>query len=168
MNPVVRLIFLVYFITHIPITLCIDLQALLPTSFYDHDIFTFVNLASFLSWYTTTFGDHLMRQPPRWFQSFIAGELFLQLPFFFVAVYALWTRKNFIRVPMVAYGAHVATTVVPILAEFVANEKYVLCCVYAPYLVVPLWLMLYFGVYGKPFGEKNGQNEEEEQQRKKK
>jgi hypothetical protein len=80
-------------------------------------------------------------------------EALTQLPFFFVATYALLKReslglfaffcvarsnalidmhlavcatfagKNWIRVPFIIYGAHVATTVIPMLAEFAAAEQ---------------------------------------------
>lgn len=116
-------------------------------------------------WYTAEFGDFLMAKPPRWFQSIVTIELFLQLPFFFVAVYGFWqggsvsqsasqsvsgaflhhfcvqtpnptgpthrqpnppsnrlTAKNWLRLPCIIYGAHVATTLVPILDAF--GESY--------------------------------------------
>jgi hypothetical protein len=31
-----------------------------------------------------------MANPPRWFQSIVTVEIFLQLPFFFVAAYGFW------------------------------------------------------------------------------
>lgn len=35
-----------------------------------------------------------MADPPRWFQSVVAVEVFLQLPFFFVACYGFWTGTD--------------------------------------------------------------------------
>lgn len=43
-----------------------------------------------MQWYTKEFGDFLMADPPRWFQSIVTVEIFLQLPFFFVAAYGFW------------------------------------------------------------------------------
>lgn len=35
-----------------------------------------------------------MASPPRWFQSIVTVEIFLQLPFFFVAVYGFWQGQS--------------------------------------------------------------------------
>ena len=47
--------------------------------------------------------------PPRWFRSVVWGEICLQLPFFFVAVKALYDRdETAFRIPFIVYGAHTA------------------------------------------------------------
>mgnify|MGYP001807751059 CR=1 FL=1 len=53
-----------------------------------------------------------MSTNPLWFVSLVWCETALQLPFFFVAAYAFIKRANWIRVPCIIYGAHVATTMV--------------------------------------------------------
>uniref|UniRef100_A0A8C2U6I0 Transmembrane protein 97 n=1 Tax=Coturnix japonica TaxID=93934 RepID=A0A8C2U6I0_COTJA len=73
--------FALYFISHIPITLLIDLQPLLPAGLYPQQV-------RLLTWYATTFRDPMMLQPPAWFKAFIYCEAALQLPFFPVAAYA--------------------------------------------------------------------------------
>jgi len=75
MNEFLQWVYLIYFLTHIPITLLVDLQAVFGQHYplYLQDIIT---------WYVATFKDHLMRDPPVWFQSFIMAELVFQLPFF--------------------------------------------------------------------------------------
>ena len=114
MNGVIQAIFLVYFITHIPITLFVDAQAFLG-QYYPP------SLQQLIVFYVDTFKDTLMAYPPAWFQSFILAELLFQLPFFFVASYALYYRKNWIRIPSIIYGTHVATTVWAILMETLMN-----------------------------------------------
>eukprot|EP01135_Chromosphaera_perkinsii_P003548 Nk52_evm6s248 gene=Nk52_evmTU6s248 len=107
-------IFLVYFISHIPITICIDGQGFLPEEYYPKV------LRDTLDWYVSEFGDPLMKAPQAlWFKSIVGCELFLQLPFFFVAVYAFMFKCNWIRIPGIVYGAHVATTMAPILVTIV-------------------------------------------------
>lgn len=86
------------------------------------------------------------------FNSMVCCECLLQLPFFFVAAYALLYRKEWIRIPGVVYGAHVATTLVPILAQVWfdptghvprgSRELWLLTGVYGIYLVFPLAFML--------------------------
>ena len=89
LSGIVRLLFLGFFASHIPITFLIDGQALLSPAFYPK----FARDA--LDWYTSTFQDHLMQRPhDLWFKSMVACELLFQVPFFIVAVYALWTPGN--------------------------------------------------------------------------
>eukprot|EP01137_Pigoraptor_chileana_P000624 Opistho-2@37072 len=144
-------VFILYFATHIPITLCIDLQAILPHTLYPTD------LVALVQWYGNTFHDRFMLFPPAWFQSFIVCELLFQLPFFFVAIHGFYKGLNRIRVPCIIYGAHVSTTVIPILTEFVfadipRSDKYFLLSVYSPYLLVPLALTFKMAFQEHPFG----------------
>lgn len=150
MNSILKIIFLVYFSTHIPITLMLDLQILLG-QFYP------ATLRSLFSWYTAAFNDRLLATRPIWLQSFIFAELVFQLPFFFAAFYGIAYEKKWIRIPAIVYGAHVATTVIPILAEVAFSselthqEKLVLCSVYLPYFLIPATLVWVFGTSSDPF-----------------
>ena len=153
MNQLFRVILLFYFISHIPITLCVDLQVLFGEFYPD-------SLQNLNNWYIATYKDFVIRDKPLWLQSFIWCELFLQMPFFFVATYGLLFKKNFIRIPSIFYGVHVATTVVPILAETLLNdvntfnEKLMLSGFYLPYLLIPLSLALYMAAVDTPFPDK--------------
>uniref|UniRef100_A0A669PCH6 Transmembrane protein 97 n=1 Tax=Phasianus colchicus TaxID=9054 RepID=A0A669PCH6_PHACC len=73
--------FALYFVSHVPITLLLDLQALLPAGLHPQQV-------RLLHWYATAFRDPLMLHPPEWFKAFVYCEAFLQLPFFPVAAYA--------------------------------------------------------------------------------
>lgn len=153
MNSFLRAVFLVYFITHIPITLSLDLQVLFGEYYPD----SFQALAT---WYIDTYNDQLILHKPVWLKSFIWAELLFQTPFFFVATYALLFKKNWIRIPSIIYGAHVATTVWAIIAEFIASttisseEKLVLFSFYAPYFIIPALLTWYMAVTPVPFDDK--------------
>lgn len=83
------LIYFVYFASHIPVTLAIDLQTLLPAHWIPKA------LANTLSFYKNTFKDPFMgsAEPLYWFRSFLVCELILQLPFFFYACYGLVKGK---------------------------------------------------------------------------
>ena len=149
-NSFMRALYLGYFISHIPITLCVDMQALFG-QYYPEP------LRNLFAWYSSTYHDVLMAPPsPIWLQSFITCEVFLQLPFFFYATRALWNRDNSIRVPMIIYGTHVATTVLPILAELLhspeltASEVMILLSFYVPYLLIPLALVYDFSSSAEP------------------
>ena len=65
---------------------------------------------------------------------------------------------------MIVYGAHVATTMVPILAELLehagkapdaaeATIRWQLIAIYMPYLVMPLLLTTYMCTHNAPFSD---------------
>ncbi|XP_073340258.1 sigma intracellular receptor 2 [Pagrus major] len=159
---VLEIIFFFYFASHIPITLFIDLQALLPGHVFPQP------LRHLLKWYAAEFKDPMMLDPPEWFKSFIYCEAVLQMPFFPVAAYAfLKGGCKWIRTPAIVYSAHVATTLVPILGHILfyqfpvephagpqtLQERMLLVSIYAPYLLVPLLLlftMLLSSTYNSP------------------
>mmetsp|Transcript_50050 Transcript_50050/g.98895 ORF Transcript_50050/g.98895 Transcript_50050/m.98895 type:complete len:169 (-) Transcript_50050:161-667(-) len=154
-----RGVFLAFFTSHIPITMFLDAQAVLPKSWFPNNV---VNL---VDWYTSPLGlgDPLMFQRPAldllWFRHIVMGELLLQLPFFFVASYMLYQRQNSLRLPALLYGSHVMTTMIPILGHLAATndvgieKKTLLISVYAPYLLIPLWLVVAM-LRGQPFGQR--------------
>ncbi|NXA50896.1 SGMR2 protein, partial [Nothocercus julius] len=144
-------LFALYFLSHIPITLMIDLQPLLPAAGIYPE-----SLTELLQWYAVTFRDPMMMQPPEWFKSFIFCEAFLQLPFFPIAAYAfLKGGCKWIRTPAIIYSSHVATTLLAILAHILFHdfstsehsgpqtqrERLILLSIYAPYLLIPLLIL---------------------------
>ncbi|CAK6970341.1 sigma intracellular receptor 2 [Scomber scombrus] len=148
---VLEIIFFFYFASHIPITLFIDLQALLPGHVYPQP------LKDLLKWYAAEFKDPMMLAPPEWFKSFIFCEALLQTPFFPIAAYAfLKGGCKWIRTPAIVYSTHVATTLVPILAHVLfyqfpeephpgpqtPQERWLLVSIYAPYLLIPVLILL--------------------------
>jgi hypothetical protein len=150
-------VILAYLISHIPITLCIDAQAVLPSWVYP------AALRDLLAWYRVAFGDPLMvPHPPAWFTAIVYCEVGLQLPYFFFAIRGWLARDEAVRIPTIIYGAHVATTLVPILGTFAAPmpgvtdaQRAALVGIYAPYLLVPL-LMCWRAARGPLFAVAGG------------
>lgn len=105
-----EIIFFLYFASHIPITLLIDLQALLPERVYPQAVSLYwsvaccclmksrllqvvkssfaLQLKAVLRWYAAEFRDPMVLDPPVWMKSFIFCEALVQLPFFPIAAYA--------------------------------------------------------------------------------
>jgi len=154
MNSVTRWIFLIYFITHIPITIIVDLQILF-SRYYP------IVLQELFTWYITK---------PLWLQSFIYAELLFQTPFFFISVYCLIYKTNWYRIPAIIYGTHVATTVWPILTEILLShtlgslDKLVLCSFYVPYFVIPFSLLIYMVYHPIPFPSYDDDHDHEHHQ----
>lgn len=148
---VLEIVYFIYFASHIPITLLIDFQALLPEHVYPPQ------LKDVLQWYAGEFKDPMMLDPPVWFRSFVFCEALVQLPFFAVAAYAfLKGGCKWIRTPAIIYSVHVATTLIPILSHIIFHEfpltphpgpqtlkeRLTLVSIYAPYLIIPVMILL--------------------------
>uniref|UniRef100_A0A2K5PHV3 Transmembrane protein 97 n=1 Tax=Cebus imitator TaxID=2715852 RepID=A0A2K5PHV3_CEBIM len=135
------------FLTHIPITLFMGLQAVLPRELYQ--------------WYAKEFKDPLLQEPPAWFKSFLFCELVFQLPFFPNATYAFLKGScKWIRTPAIIYSVHTMTTLIPVLSTFLfedfskasgfkgqgpetLHERLTLVSVYAAYLLIPFVLLIF-------------------------
>lgn len=156
MNTILYHIYLFFFSSHILATICLDMQALPIVGEYYPTV-----LKNLLKYYVTTFKDPLMSKQPPFLQSFIIAEAIFQLPFFFVFLYALSKKKNWIRIPSIFYGSHTATTVWAILYEFALskeidnNTKATLICLYYPYFLIPLILAIHMAFTEIPFPDKS-------------
>ncbi|EDV23745.1 Transmembrane protein 97 [Trichoplax sp. H2] len=153
MSTLLNIVFQFYFITHIPITILLDSQAIFPDSYYPKSV------TGVMQFHINEFKDPLMADPPIWLQTFIVIECLLQLPFFFFASYAFIKgikKCKWVKLPCIVYAAHVATTVVPILAHLALTdfsnatigpktdkERLILIAIYIPYLVIPVMLLFY-------------------------
>eukprot|EP00126_Sphaerothecum_destruens_P007903 Sdes_comp20030_c0_seq1m12790 len=167
MNAIIYKIFLFFFISHIPITILFDSRVIFPQSYYPKFA------CQLFDWYISNFHDPIMTPPhPPWLSAIILFELIFQLPFFFVAVYALtqskflllrystsfshnqhstifssFSEKNWIKTPGIIYGSHVITTMIPVLAHLFHNSTPtnlpILLGFYLPYLILPtLWVVV--------------------------
>ena len=128
-----RIAFLCFFLSHIPMTLLIDSQAVFGPYYYPQV------LVDFTAWYCDLFGDVLMTNAPSadyvWFSSLICCEILFQVPFFFVAVKMMMGGRNvndssqsqhypeWFRMSCIIYGTYCSTALVPIIPTFVASRE---------------------------------------------
>ena len=94
-----------------------------------------------------------------WFSSLVLVEVIFQLPFFFLAIYAILQQSKHpqnrtirgdgpFKSLCIIYGSSTATTLVPILQCILTDEatnlseKGILLGFYLPYLIFPLWLVI--------------------------
>jgi hypothetical protein len=138
-----RIAFLIFFLSHIPITILVDGQGAFR-SYYPQF------LTDVLSWYCNLFGDVLMKEADNkndgnnrvWFSSLICCEILFQLPFFIVAVKMIMMMTTtttttttthssssssaypeWFRMICIIYGSHVSTTMVPIISTFGMSQE---------------------------------------------
>ncbi|KAJ1926702.1 Transmembrane protein 97 [Tieghemiomyces parasiticus] len=143
------LAFFIYFVVHIPTTIFIDSQILLPSAYVPAALNGLIRFWIDLSGDPFIQLDGLGLVPGNvWFQTFVACELLIQLPFFFYAAFGLYRDAPGVRLPLGLYGAHVATTVLPILTsvwfgepQLGGDQRLLLTAVYVPYFVVPLLMV---------------------------
>lgn len=76
------LLFIIYFVVHIPTALLLDAQSILPRHLFHEQ------LLKMTEGHIKSTGDPLVSTNPVWFKAFIWCELILQVPYFFAATYA--------------------------------------------------------------------------------
>lgn len=97
---------------------------------------------------------------PAWFRVLCWSELYVQLPFFFVAAYAHAYGKRWIQKPTILYGLFVSSTMVCILGELLLNThsghpRYLLTAFYLPYFICPFAMAMRMLSTAHPFVARN-------------
>ncbi|KZT59876.1 hypothetical protein CALCODRAFT_515787 [Calocera cornea HHB12733] len=117
------MLYFVYFTFHIPVTLSMVVQLLLPKEVLP------VSIQEFQDWYLAESGDPVLLggfgrigQPGifAWSTASLYNETFLQFPIFFVALYGLWKASPRINVLIAMYAAATANSIVPCIATILA------------------------------------------------
>lgn len=87
-----------------------------------------------------------MSEKPHWFIGLGYLELFVQLPFWMLAVYGYGRNKQWIRLPGLIFSFCSLAIMVPILSELLLTEKEfdrpAILRMYAPFAVMPLFIAL--------------------------
>ncbi|XP_038059435.1 sigma intracellular receptor 2-like [Patiria miniata] len=153
LTRVLEWVIVVYFASHIIITIFFDSQAIMPSWLYPK---VFLDLVRD---YCIFMKDEMMADPSAypWFMSFVYGECLLQFPFFFVATYAFYKGScKWIRIPAIIYSVHTATTLQAIFAHMffqdftnsphpgpvTLEERLKLAAIYCPYFFLPVLILL--------------------------
>ncbi|ORX96193.1 hypothetical protein K493DRAFT_20635 [Basidiobolus meristosporus CBS 931.73] len=154
-------LFVGYFVSHIIFTIFLDVQCIFPLEWFPKPAVELLGQVILIikdPFLATTVGypEVAPAKIPNmvWFQSMVWFEAFVQLPFFFWYLYAYFTRNINIRIPAIIYGSHVATTLIPILAELFFNpyfeqtqeQRLMTAAIYLPYFVIPLLLVYRYAV----------------------
>ncbi|KAL1759203.1 transmembrane protein 6/97 [Schizophyllum commune] len=155
------LVYVIYFITHIPPTLLLDLQSIYPKEHVP------AFMSNLLRSYFDTLHDPLVgraagfygekaAEEMLWLRTFMGLEAIFQLPVFFIGAYCLIKSIRSIYPILLIYGASTATTTLPCLVylytapntnewtqannvpSITPQERLILLSSYAPYFLIPL------------------------------
>ena len=91
--------------------------------------------------------DKLVLARPVWFQVAIWLEVFVQAPFYVLAIFAFVRRRNWIRIPAIIYST-VLLTIMPIvlteqyIGEHATERPLLVTLVYSAYVLVPTLLLV--------------------------
>lgn len=79
-------VYLLYFAAHIPVSILIDSQLLLPAAWFSPV------LRDQLAAYVNDYADPIVQQAPRllWLRAFVGCELAYQLPLMLLCTFGLW------------------------------------------------------------------------------
>lgn len=134
-----------YFLVHIPVTVMIDLCLVIPKEA------RWLVQNAMVDFHVDFNSDFLLKNPPLWLQAFGVVELAFQLPFFFVAAWALYHGLRRIWVAMCLYGFNASLTTAVCIAyvyaegaahELSPGEIKNLASLYCPYFFLPLFMMI--------------------------
>ncbi|KAG0156625.1 Integral membrane protein, putative [Penicillium digitatum] len=130
------LVYLLFFVIHVPIILLIDTVPLLPPILQ-------TNLSHQLrEFYITTYRDKFFEDPPIWFTVFIWMELLYHLPLSIWATRGLLEGHPLVPVHLLVFGIQAFITTLTSLVvmwswtDRSAAEKQQLTMLYAPYLAL--------------------------------
>ena len=138
-----EIIYLIYFSSHIPITIYFDSPNIIP-----HHLLS-SSILSTRTFYVEFFKYPLVEYAPIWFKSLVLIEFIIQLPFMIFASWMLFTGYKRKSLFLVAYGIHVCTALIPCLGELWVNggEHWIyLVAFYIPYFIVPLMMGVEYGM----------------------
>ncbi|CAI6337459.1 unnamed protein product [Periconia digitata] len=108
------LVYLVFFLVHVPVMLCFDL-----THYYPSPIKP-TWMTSLRTWYIATYGDRFFYAPPAYFPLFTLLELTYHLPFTLWAIPALVRNDPRIPLALLVFGLETSLTTFVCLADMLS------------------------------------------------
>ncbi|PVH93623.1 integral membrane protein-like protein [Periconia macrospinosa] len=111
------LVYLVFFVVHVPVMLCFDLTHYYPTSLKP----TF--MTSLREWYIATYNDRFFYNPPPWFALLTLLELTYHLPLTLWAIPALLRNDARIPLALLVFGLETSVSTLVCMAEMWSWEE---------------------------------------------
>ncbi|KAG9965108.1 hypothetical protein KCU61_g1985, partial [Aureobasidium melanogenum] len=136
------LIYLIFFLTHIPIMFCVDLTPLYPAALKP------AFMTNLRTWYITTYRDQFFSSPPAWFDTYIWLEALYHVPLSFWAVPALLRDDPKVPLHLLVFALEAGLTTLTCITDYLSwsgysnNEKIELGKLYVPYLALAIFMGL--------------------------
>ncbi|KAF1843429.1 uncharacterized protein K460DRAFT_368330 [Cucurbitaria berberidis CBS 394.84] len=111
------LVYLVFFIVHLPVMLAFDLSAFYPIQIKP------LWMGSLREWYVATYGDRFFYNPPAWFPTLTFLELVYHLPLTLWAIPALLRNDPRVPLALLVFGMETSLTTLVCLAEMLSWEE---------------------------------------------
>ncbi|KAH4069891.1 hypothetical protein HBH70_076020 [Parastagonospora nodorum] len=111
------LVYLVFFIIHIPVMLGFDLSGYYPAQIKP------LWMTSLREWYVATYGDRFFYNPPAFFPPFLALELLFHLPLSLWAIPALLRSDPRVPLALLVFGLETTLSTLVCLAEMLSWEE---------------------------------------------
>ncbi|OAL48010.1 hypothetical protein IQ07DRAFT_623101 [Pyrenochaeta sp. DS3sAY3a] len=111
------LVYLVFFIVHLPVMLGFDLTSMYPEAIKP------LWMTSIRKWYVATYGDRFFYAPPPWFPALTALELLYHLPLTLWAIPALLRNDARIPLALLVFGLETSLSTLVCLAEMLSWEE---------------------------------------------
>lgn len=130
----VDILLLTFFSLVTTATVLIDSQTILPARLFPDP------LRQLVDWYSTEYGDYLVKDKPPFFVGCVVLEMVIQCPLAIANIYGIIQGKRWFQTTSLIYGVCIATTMVPILADIMASDSASskLLGIYIPFLIFPL------------------------------
>ncbi|KAL6710984.1 hypothetical protein ACN47E_006859 [Coniothyrium glycines] len=111
------LVYLVFFIIHLPVMLAFDLTAFYPTHLKP------LWMSTLREWYVATYSDRFFYAPPAWFPALTFLELTFHLPLTLWAIPALLRDDPRMPLALLVFGLETSVTTLVCLAEMLSWEE---------------------------------------------
>ncbi|KAF2637620.1 integral membrane protein-like protein [Massarina eburnea CBS 473.64] len=111
------LVYLVFFVVHVPVMLGFDLTGYYPASIKP------AWMTDIRAWYVSTYGDRFFYNAPQWFPLFLILELVYHLPLTLWAIPALLRNDPRIPLALLVFGLETSITTLVCLTEMLAWEE---------------------------------------------
>ncbi|MCJ1225513.1 hypothetical protein MMC12_002162 [Toensbergia leucococca] len=133
------LVYLTFFLIHIPVMFLVDLTPMYPDSIRPQF------LTDLRNWYIETYNDRLFSNPPAWFNVYLLMEALYHLPLSLWAIRALLRSDPLVPVHLIIYAVQTIITTTTCIAEYLSwpisdSEKLSLGQLYVPYLALSVFM----------------------------
>ncbi|KAK6432957.1 hypothetical protein LTR95_010865 [Oleoguttula sp. CCFEE 5521] len=134
------LLYLAFFIIHIPVLFCVDLASLYPESIKP------AFLVKLHEYQVTTYADRFFTEPPAWFGVYIWMEALYHVPLSFWAIGALLRNDPKVPLHLLVYAVQTVITTTTCIADFLSwsdyehQQKLELMKLYVPYLALSVFM----------------------------